>query len=874
MEIAETGVDTLDRWHQYFEPDEIKPLLKTVLPYLDPYLRSRGFTGDAEIKSPFSKPKSRKLQMKLHYETESELLKVQRKILMFIGQLDTETSLYLVKNKLFIEEVPWEIQPSLNFAVPFEDVKSIVYLDKIVPRIIELSLNSSDRKTRISACEVLHGTFVVLLSKSTQIPDDDQYKYMFRKLFKTMIKPVVLLGCDSDEPVRQIFNEFVSQLIHWYTSSAKIAYFESEILADTIMENVSHPTNTSLREFSGKCINEYVDWSIKQYKTEDTARIYKNIKIIVQKICSYCLHPSSHKRYGAALAFNNIYRKLREEQSMVDRFWIELLYYFILNLSTKTEKINAERNSLEISKTLGHIERVFKEEKILFNQCGYRRKVPDVIAGPFLKDVSLWILKNTGSDNAECRQKCMALFCGLTRCVENSPRIFLDKHVEKTWYVDIYEKNFENISTDNFKGLNEFLDGLSRCFDGYIWIFEMELIDFNEIKTEKLFGLIDFYVTNFSKLVLNDTLNKNEIFNVKKREITQKLFILIQKIMVVKNDLPFLDNFWNFFTICIFEPQLAGFNALNNLEMEKLTENNINMLNKCNYLPEKQLGNLKNCLSNYFNDKYLEYSNLENIHVGNVQRQLLKGFVIVQKSKLKDKIQLSKPLWNIRKIFENVIKGNDGLILTSTAFSYLELQLEVAVYNKNVSELWNCIMDDKEITELDTFSTWKAGEYFLNRFKNILLPFLAQNSSEIVANFFKIPKKPSSNNGGDVMMEVFKYLSENRRNVKINCSKLVKEIMQSSQKYFEFDKSMTSSERLFQVEFLGHIAKLLQENEPLYKLSEDFTFLKNWYILSLLLPEDHSTSENTRQIFEFKIKLLSILPCFTGPSDDSNAPLL
>lgn len=45
--------------------------------------------------------------------------------------------------------VAWDSERRLNFAVPFADMKPVIYLDCFLPRVTELALTSSDRQTKV-----------------------------------------------------------------------------------------------------------------------------------------------------------------------------------------------------------------------------------------------------------------------------------------------------------------------------------------------------------------------------------------------------------------------------------------------------------------------------------------------------------------------------------------------------------------------------------------------------------------------------------------------------------------------------------------------------------------------------------------------------
>lgn len=66
---------------------------------------------------------------------------------------------------------------------------------------------------------------------------------------------------------------------------------------------------------------------------------------------------------GAAIAFNSCYSILREDETVINELWIQLLYYFVVILdSTKST------NSEHVLKSIDHLQRVFLEKSSLFNE--------------------------------------------------------------------------------------------------------------------------------------------------------------------------------------------------------------------------------------------------------------------------------------------------------------------------------------------------------------------------------------------------------------------------------------------------------------------------------------------------------------------------
>jgi len=58
-----------------------------------------------------------------------------------------------------------------------------------------------------------------------------------------------------------------------------------------LQDGITHPTDTALRDFSARCLHEFVVWSVKQNSSV-------NVKAIMKRIFTLCRHPSPSKRLG------------------------------------------------------------------------------------------------------------------------------------------------------------------------------------------------------------------------------------------------------------------------------------------------------------------------------------------------------------------------------------------------------------------------------------------------------------------------------------------------------------------------------------------------------------------------------------------------
>lgn len=94
--------------------------------------------------------------------------------------------------------VTWDTNNHLTFAVPFQDMKPNIYLDPLLPRIVELATTSSDRQTKVAACESLHSLVLYMLGKSVTQPQGTK-KSPMEKLWKRVFPTVLRLACDVEQ---------------------------------------------------------------------------------------------------------------------------------------------------------------------------------------------------------------------------------------------------------------------------------------------------------------------------------------------------------------------------------------------------------------------------------------------------------------------------------------------------------------------------------------------------------------------------------------------------------------------------------------------------------------------------------------------------
>jgi DNA-dependent protein kinase catalytic subunit len=164
---------------------------------------------------------------------------------------------------------------------------------------------------------------------------DSSHKTVLSALYSHILPVLLQLACDTELVTRQLFEPLVMQMIHWFTNNRQYESEETVTLLSAILEGLTDTKQASLRHFCAGCLTEFLKWSIKQAtpRQQETSPI--NVKSLLKRIYSLALHPSAAKRMGAALAINNIYRVFREQNSLVDRFVLEMVVIMMNKVNGK-----------------------------------------------------------------------------------------------------------------------------------------------------------------------------------------------------------------------------------------------------------------------------------------------------------------------------------------------------------------------------------------------------------------------------------------------------------------------------------------------------------------------------------------------------------
>ncbi|XP_038201173.1 DNA-dependent protein kinase catalytic subunit [Arvicola amphibius] len=461
MPLAEIGLHALEEWSVHINKSIMQPFYKDILPCLDGYLKTSVLSDETKshwevsalsraAQKGFNKNVLKHLKRTTNMSPNEALSleEIRIRVVQILGFLGGQINKNLVtaaSGERMKKCVAWDSEKRLSFAVPFREMKPVIYLDVFLPRVTELALSASDRQTKVAACELLHSMVMFMLGRASQMPEGQGWPPMYQ-LYKHTFPVLLQLACDVDQVTRQLYEPLVMQLIHWFTNNKKFESQDTVALLEAILDGIVDPVDSTLRDFCGCCIREFLKWSIKQTTPQQQEKSPVNSKSLFKRLYSLALHPNAFKRLGAALAFNHIYKEFREEASLVEQFVFEALVTYMESLALA----HADEKSLgtiqQCCDAIDHLRRIIEKKHNSLN-IPKKRRLPQgfpPLTSLCLLDLVKWLLANCGRPQTECRHKSIELFYKFVSLLPDnkSPSLWL-KDLLKTEDISFLINTFE-----------------------------------------------------------------------------------------------------------------------------------------------------------------------------------------------------------------------------------------------------------------------------------------------------------------------------------------------------------------------------------------------------------------------------------------------
>ncbi|KAJ1332682.1 hypothetical protein BSLG_008311 [Batrachochytrium salamandrivorans] len=435
--LAVVALNTLKRWIKRVDCDTMHQVLSHVLPHLAEYLvADTEDTLDNPIpdlhvpnKVAFSITKMRQKRLQTSHTTfpidPEDLKQIQSMVVFILGHVGRANRLVLGHEDSEIS-VSWNIEmaPVLFFDVPFHKTTTRIYFDEILPRIVYLAESSPDRKTKVSAVELLYSLIIMMLGRSEFGPGSiaftiKKFHQIFGKLFPCMLR----LAVDLESVSRSLFKPLTLQLIHWLTQPTNNTDSEAAVLLTACMDAATSDCE-NLRDFGSECISEFLRYYLKHASDVRLNGGPESICDVIIRIHRLLIHHDSHKRAGACMIVNRIYGILCENEIMVQTFAVESLYYVLCALQLADGDEPSIGTTTLAQKTVDTVSKIILDRIALFETVDERRRSFPGLVCVDLMSLLGWLYEQFGSREVAHAQVCIKLFVQFSSIVSDAKTLF------------------------------------------------------------------------------------------------------------------------------------------------------------------------------------------------------------------------------------------------------------------------------------------------------------------------------------------------------------------------------------------------------------------------------------------------------------------
>lgn len=692
------------------------------------------------------------------------------------------------------------------------------------------------------------------------------------------------------------------------------------ILLSILMDGISHPAKASMRDISVRALREFVTWSIKQMDPSQIAVSPASIKVIVENLQLFSLDSSQHRRQGATLTFNNLYRLLREEHAIVSDFWLDFLHTFCTNFLMTEEFGTGGEISLhleQLSISLDHVVRVLIAKREEFNVHKEGRVVPKAFEGNLLLDAVKWLFKQCGARQLKYRRKCIELSQKLVVHIDaySSMLMFIQSNHTIDSLLELCEGTSNGTGIRNRPNLNHivqtksvtatiynWLEHLLASLDCYIWLVENTAVqNTNEfLRKAIIFEVVLYYLKSVVMLTpleivtdlgidldcsqnINVQTTTTELKNIRSIKVLINIRIFEFLIKLLPSYHTLFGAFWeektsliNFILKSVFTPHRLGFEIKTGDEyqyLQKVIESvtkNICKHAAADFVKEFETKLREDTLINFMHITEISQKILSLQAVTHKDFQIARGiervFHIQQHLKTTN---LLVELFNSssREILFELFNGVKARILDQTValqgapdtIQYSNQVMKIGLFKPNVYvELISLLMNREKLclNSAETDEGISHGQHFLHLHKNTIFEYFTKAMDQSICSLIQRIQPGNIHYVLNIFIDFIEYNYKTNQYNKVLLKDIANLLLRSWPDIYS--KVAVRNSDTIQLTFLELMDKVaIIYPDKLDQIATKAEGFTEW-LLGILSNKDTQT--------DVKSKAINLLPCIIGPN--------
>ncbi|CRK91834.1 CLUMA_CG005456, isoform A [Clunio marinus] len=897
------------------DPKTREKLLQEVLPCLESFLSTRD-SGDSK-----DFQKSLKNSFIIQTTIETDLTRFKKRILLTLGRFDPNDVKFIL-SKFDQKLVRDHVANVFRIRLLCEDpLIPNIFLDNLIERVCQLALSSSERTTKIAACELLHGLVLYIMGKNLDGAET-------LPLWKEICKNLIVLATDQDQTVRQLFEPLLMQMMHYFAQPSQILSSLTTVIIEVLMEMISYKKSSGVQDLSARLLREFILWVNKT--TNRNQRQASPIKLVdlFFELRKMSIETNVSRRIGATLAFNNIYRIVREDEALIDVYWIYLLDTFAINFKNSEDfSVNLDDNSEQfeqITATMSHLTRVFVERSDIFHRASTERIRPNGFEGKTLIDVLKWLFKESGchQHHSRYRHNCMEMFlkilpvcgvkeeiCGKILNVEKILVVGERNGIATTPDLKHLSHIKAGIYGSIFKEICKWMESFLSSLDFYHWILTNDLVN-SEQKNELfkhsvvlkiiyffLKGFINKDIIDIVELANESHINTSQMNrearmynrNVDNISVIRSLILVkIIDLFTISIEIDEVSEFLTKYQFEIFDitkqliflPQRLGYSYKTKNSLIKLPERIIKFISSINdHAPnefkESLIEVLRTEVITNFNevwqncDKSLNektISLLESNKLRGIDLMLIQLKHVLSFDALAQQLLVKTAEVLLKKLFQCVVEEKLNVkrpkLLTPSAKAYASNIIQLCLkINDFLSTTVTFSFNDMQLM-ISQSSSIRHGEHFIETFKQPIFKLFTSNIKETIQLLVNEMKTTNDTN----RLRIVAVLSELNDYIFKHCTdnkELLDVNLQTMIKHwpiiYQISQEMDNNLNSVDLAIINLITKMaLTSPIELHELGNRLENLQIWLFNFL---------QNRNYSFELKSKGVFLLPCVASSND-------